>query len=121
MGTLNYAVSINIFKEDIVIDRQNDNLHIPYQGNKYTNHFKFKFDLSSTNSRYQSAYANLIISKVVTNTTIDSYGRAVEEFDTVLDISYNDHHGDYIPLTCTRKYFILSIDKLYQKSLVLDQ
>ena len=106
-ATLNYAVYFDIGGDgtEIAIDRNTKLANAKYNGRKYNKHFKFVFDLASVTDRYSDAYANLIISKEVTSSETDQYGAIVASFHAVLDVTYNDHHGDYIPLTCTTRYF----------------
>lgn len=110
-ATLDYSVLINV-KEDgatedeIWIDKNKKLSNVLYNGIKYKDHFKFVFDLSRVTDYNGSsgASANLIINPTANSSHADKYGKVIESFNSILDVSYNDHHGDYITLSCTRKF-----------------
>ena len=107
-ATLDYAVVMDIFNEgETWIDKNKNLSNVKYNGRKYNNHVKFPLELTRVSDYNGSsgAWADLIISKEVTSNSTDQYGATLDQFDAVLDLSYDDHHGDYVQLTCTRRYF----------------
>ena len=98
--------------------------NVPYKGKKYANHFKFRL------AGYPGDYADLIIEKTpqilkefktwqypggsYKGTWVDCAHRRKTisySFQGVLDVSYNDHHGDYARLTCESRKTIFLISE----------
>lgn len=77
--------------------------NMDYNGRKYNNHFKFGIDWKGVDTQIE--WGNLIISKEPISVTKDQYGATIRTFDGALDVSYNDHHGDYVKVLCTDREF----------------
>ena len=83
--------------------------NLPYSGRKYKGHYKFDLD-GQLHGNAPLEYAYLIVSpeyKVVKRVNRQNMWNPdikwVEEFrehSAVMDISLNDHHGDYMPMKC---------------------
>lgn len=74
-----------------------------YIGRKYNRHFMFKLNWTSVGAGIE--YANLIISKEPIRKEKDHYGATIKSFDGALNVSYGDHHGDYVWIICTSRTF----------------
>ena len=82
---------INIGKDKAVVNSD----YNPSPDSMWHNHLKFDLDIEEVGSPYGDAYAFLIISKAPVK---EEDGWKV--FSAVLDVSYDDHHGDYVRLLC---------------------
>lgn len=108
-GELGYGF-IPDFDAGIITGKQRPN--VPYNGKKYPNHLKFPLTEkgSEISKGYSIEYANLIISPA--HTVVKSIPEQnhwdknwtwtveVRKYSAALDVSFNDHHGDYIQLNC---------------------
>ena len=104
---ISFVTALVLEDKEIWVGKETSLPNMPYNGKKYKNHFKFELKLSRA-SKYtgsSGADANLIISKEITATEKDQWGAILQKFDAVLDVRYNDHHGDYVPLTCQIRFF----------------
>jgi len=90
-------------EKNIVFGHGKDLKNARYNGTRYTNHFKFELDWHSLFASLE--WGNLIISKEPVGTRIDEHGATIQTFTGALDVSYNDHHGDYVQVICERRYF----------------
>jgi len=104
---LTYMVSLLLNDDEIWVGRESSQTNVSYNGRRYNNHFKFELKLfrASEYNGSSGAVANLIISKEITSTSTDRHGATIQKFDAVLDVHYDDHHGDYIPLECRIRFF----------------
>lgn len=108
-ATLSYRALINLsdeFTQDPFsqVFAVGENLkNVAYSGVKYKNHFKFPLTWYSVGAEIERG--NLIISKEPVNVEKDSYGATIRTFTGALDVSYNDHHGDFVGVTCTERTF----------------
>lgn len=102
-GTLSFAATLELENDFgfLVFGRADNVRNDPYNGKKYKNHLKFYLNLDGVGYKNQIEYAYLIISKEPVKIEEINYGRQRMVFSAVLDVSYNDHHGDYVPLRCT--------------------
>lgn len=102
-ATLSYVTVLDVtdFESRRYAGMGKDVSNVPYNGRKYKNYLKFTLELDSLRSRWSQASANLIILPLPVSTP-ESRGRV--SYKAVLDVSFDDHHGDYIPLTCTSFY-----------------
>lgn len=74
-----------------------------YSGVNYPDHFKFPLRWHGVSSTIE--WGNLIISRKPVSVEMDEYGATVRKFSGALDVSYNDHHGDYVKVVCTQREF----------------
>lgn len=74
-----------------------------YAGTRYTNHFKFALDWHGVDASIDRA--DLIISKEPVSMKKDEHGATIRTFTGALDVSYNDHHGDFVQTVCTQREF----------------
>jgi hypothetical protein len=74
-----------------------------YHGTKYVNHFKFPLEWNGVDASIDRA--DLIISKEPVSTEKDQYGATLRTFTGALDVSYNDHHGDFVQTVCVQREF----------------
>ena len=105
-ATLAYEATLTYFEDQLPIMyfAVGEGLkNMPYSGVNYPNHFKFPLEWHGVGSSIE--WANLIISKEPTSTVKDEYGATVRTFSGALDVSYNDHHGDYVKVSCTQREF----------------
>lgn len=105
-ATLAYKATLTYFEDQLPIMyfAVGEGLkNVPYSGVNYPNHFKFPLDWHGVYGSIE--WANLIISKEATSTVKDEYGATVRTFTGALDVSYNDHHGDYVRVSCTQRGF----------------
>ncbi len=100
---------------------QGENIsNVEYDGRKYPDHFKFRVDSGKgiqTIGDQEVQYANLIIAPEYTVAkTVHEHNEwdktwtwdiEIRKHSAVLDVSFNDHHGDYIKLDC---YSIASVN-----------
>lgn len=102
-GFLSFAATLELEEEFgfLVFGRADNIRNGPYNSKKYKNHFKFHLNLNGVGYKNQIEYAYLIISKDPVKIEVTDYRRQRMVFSAVLDVSYNDHHGDYVPLRCT--------------------
>ena len=81
-----------------------------HNGRKHKEHLKFDLETSGSEGDMYFEYMYLIISpfhKVVKReTSANYYDRSItwyyeaRKYPAILNVSWNDHHGDYIPLKC---------------------
>lgn len=74
-----------------------------YAGTKYTNHFKFPLDWHGVDASIDRA--DLIVSKEPVSVAKDGHGATIRTFTGALDVSYNDHHGDFVQTVCVSREF----------------
>jgi len=111
-AALTYSALINYLSEDFIYGNSSphvfsvgENLKSDanYFGAKYKNHFKFTLAWHSVGAEIEKG--NLIISKEPVKTEKDQHGATVRTFTGALDVSYNDHHGNYADVVCTHRSF----------------
>lgn len=105
-ATLTYEATLTYFQDNLPLMyfAVGEGLkNVPYSGVNYPNHFKFPLDWHGVYGSIE--WADLIISKEPTSTAKDEYGATVRTFTGALDVSYNDHHGDYVKVSCTQRGF----------------
>lgn len=73
-----------------------------YHGRKYQDHFKFPIEWHGVNTDIDRGV--LILSRLPSKTIVEGR-RTTKTFTGVLDVSYNDHHGDYVWVKCTERTF----------------
>ena len=111
-AALTYSALINYLAEEFTYS--NSSPHVfsvgenlkndaNYSGAKYKNHFKFTLAWHSVGAEIEKG--NLIISKEPVKTEKDQHGATVRTFTGALDVSYNDHHGNYADVVCTHRSF----------------
>ena len=73
-----------------------------YKGNIYNNHYRF-----FAFGQHSDFNGSLIIEKTPKISEAKSpfgHRRKFYSFDAALDVTYGDHHGDYVKMTCTAQY-----------------
>lgn len=72
-----------------------------HQGRKYRDHFRF--DLQWSGVEHGIERGILYIARLPSRTDYPSDRLTVETFTGVMDVSWNDHHGDYVWVKCVRR------------------
>lgn len=73
-----------------------------YHGRKYSDHFKFDLTWHSVDTSIE--YGVLIISRLPISTVVEGR-KTTKTFTGVMDVSYNDHHGDFVWVKCTQRTY----------------
>lgn len=104
------------FQSVDTISSKEKRFNVAYQGRRYKNHVKFDLLEGETEGDLYVERMNLIISsdyKVVKEVKHQNYWHPevkwteeFRQFSAVLDLSFNDHHGDYVPLKCIARVSI---------------
>ena len=110
-ATLTYDASLEFLDQEwnnntghsFVFGHAKSQKGLPHHGRKYKDHFKFEIQCHGVDSSIE--YGDLILSRLPASTTQDQYGATIETFTGVLDVRYNDHHGDFVWVKCTRRSF----------------